>query len=523
MRSPLVAGAIALLAGGAWLFIARRDKAVSADLEAWWFAVGRHASRIIGALALAAAIIASTFATRSAAGADASGYLSQAEMWSHLQWREAEPLDEGSLAPRNEWLTTPLGWRPASPAYQAPTYPPGLPLLMAVPHAVAGVDGATALIAASAAAAVWAAGMLARGTAGIIAAVLLAFAPVFLYQSIQPMSDVPVTAAWVLCFLLLDKPSLAGVACALAALIRPNLAPLAVVPLLVTPHRVAFALPVAAVGMFLAFMQWQWYGSPLRSGYGTAEELFALANIGANLERYAQWLIATAPVLILAPLGLMRVRQNRRALAMGVFAAFVIAAYLVYAVFEQWSYLRFLLPALAVFAVFAGIELAAWVERSPIACRAPLLTVLLLAVSAHGIWVARSLDTFKLGDQLRRVRQVADYLNQSGAPTAVIVSGEQSGSMRYYTGRSILRWDAATPDVLAAAIDTLGRVERPVYIALDAWEEELFRRKFASIPELQLDWPPAVEAGESHRTKLWRVADRARFLVGDRIETVRLP
>ena len=523
MRSPLAAAVGALLAGAAWFFVARRDKTVSADLEAWWFATVRHASRTIGALALVAAIIASTFATRSAAGADASGYLSQAEMWSHMQWRKAEPLDEGGLAPRNQWLTTPLGWRPASPAYQAPTYPPGLPLLMAVPHAVAGVDGATALIVASAAAAVWGAGMLARGTAGIIAAVLLACAPAFLNQSIQPMSDVPVTAAWVLCFLLLDKPSLAGVACALAVLIRPNLAPLAVVPLLVAPHRVAFALPVAAAGTFLAFMQWHWYGSPLRSGYGTAEELFTVANIWPNLERYAQWLIATAPVLIVAPLGLIRARQNRRALAIGVFAALVIAAYLVYAVFDQWSYLRFLLPALAVFAVFAGIELAAWVERSPIACRAPLLTVVLLAVSAHGIWVARSLDTFKLGDQLRRVRQVADYLNQSAPPTAVIVSGEQSGSMRYYTGRSILRWEAGTPDDLAVAIETLVRVERSVYIALDAWEEELFRKKFASIPAGQLDWPSAVEAGESHRTKLWRVGDRARFLAGARVETLRLP
>ena len=43
--------------------------------------------------------------------------------------------------------------------------------------------------------AVWATGMLAGGAAGVVAATLLAFTPVFLYQSIQPMSDVPVTAA----------------------------------------------------------------------------------------------------------------------------------------------------------------------------------------------------------------------------------------------------------------------------------------------------------------------------------------
>ena len=55
---------------------------------------------------------------------------------------------------------------------QVPTYPPGLPLLMAVPHAVAGIDGATAVVIASAAVAVWATGMIAGGVAGIMAAIV---------------------------------------------------------------------------------------------------------------------------------------------------------------------------------------------------------------------------------------------------------------------------------------------------------------------------------------------------------------
>ncbi len=74
---------------------------------------------------------------------------------------------------------------------------------MAIPHKLAGINGATAVVIASAAIAAWATGMIAGGAAGIIAALLLALSPSFLYQSIQPMSDVPVTAAWMLCFLLL--------------------------------------------------------------------------------------------------------------------------------------------------------------------------------------------------------------------------------------------------------------------------------------------------------------------------------
>lgn len=542
MRSPLAAGAGAVLAGAAWFFLARRDRAVSVDLEAWWFAMERHATRIIGAIALVSAIMASTFATRSAAGADASGYLSQAAVATRggaFLPLYLEPLAQ-DIPELDGWITTPLGWRPSAfpsdvdsgHVWQVPTYPPGLPLLMAIPHAIAGIAGANAIVIASAAIAVWATGMLAGGTAGVLAALLLAFAPAFLYQSIQPMSDVPVTAAWMVCFFLLmiDKPKglspqdlLAGIACALAVLIRPNLAPLAIVPLLIARKKVAFAIPVVVAGAFLAVFQWMLYGSPMRSGYGSAEELFALANVGPNLQRYWGWLIATSPVLLLAPLGLVGPTADKRARGLGAFALLVVLAYLIYAVFDDWSYLRFLLPAMAVLAVFTAVVLVAGIERQPPSWRAPILVGLMLAISSHGIYVARSRETFKLADQRRRVEQVADVISGFSAVRPVIISGEQSGAIRYYTMRPILRWDTSTPDALGAAVAAVEREGYSPYVALDAWEEEPFRKKFASIPELQLDWPPAVEAGESHRTKLWRFSDRARFLAGEHVETLRIP
>jgi hypothetical protein len=533
MRSPLAAGAGALLAGVAWFLIARRDKTIAADLEAWWLAIERHATRLIGILALVAAIVASTFATRSAAGADASGYLSQAQRLTVM----LPPVyfDEvGQYVPQQaSWMTTPLGWRPYEDGsdgeyvgIQVPTYPPGLPLLMSVPHAIAGIDGANAIVIASAAIAVWATGMLAGGVAGVLAALLLAFSPVFVYQSLQPMSDVPVTAAWMVCFLLLVRGRaswLAGVACALAVLIRPNLAPLAVVPLLLANQRVAFAMPVAVAGVFLALLQWSLYGSPFRSGYGSAEELFAVSNVVPNVQRYFSWLVATSPVLLLAPFGLVRLNGQRQARALGAFASLVVVAYLIYAVFDQWSYLRFLLPALAAFAVFAAVALAGWIERWPMSWRAPLLLALMLLVTAHGLFVARSRETFKLAEQLRRVEQVASFLSGYSAERPVVISGEQSGAIRYYTMTSILRWDLATPDALRAAIAGVEGAGHSVYIALDAWEEEPFRKKFASVPEVQLDWPPMIDAGASHRTRLWRISDRARFNTGTQVPTVRVP
>jgi hypothetical protein len=306
-------------------------------------------------------------------------------------------------------------------------------------------------------------------------------------------------------------------------LIRPNLAPLAIVPLLMVEQRKAFAVPVAIAGAFLAFVQWFWYGSPLRSGYGPAEELFALSNIGANAFRYASWLLASSPALLFAVFGFWRLRFNRTAQAMGAFALLVVGAYLIYAVFDEWSYLRFLLPALAVFAIFAAAGFSAWIDRWPVTVRAPLLFALLLGVTAHGIFVARSLDTFRLADQLRRVATVAEYVNGSVPASAVILSGEQSGSMRYYTHRPILRWEAATPESLTQAIAALEGTGRPVYVVLDAWENEPFRARFPSVPIAALDWPPILEAGTTHRTRLWRLSDRDRFLRGEPLNIIRLP
>ena len=60
-------------------------------------------------------------------------------------------------------------------------------------------------------------------------ACLVATSPVFLYQLMNAMSDVPVTAAWTLALVLTlsRRPLAAGLAMTVAIAIRPNLVPLA--------------------------------------------------------------------------------------------------------------------------------------------------------------------------------------------------------------------------------------------------------------------------------------------------------
>ncbi len=541
----------------AWYFLARKSNGVPRDLEDAWQFLDRRASIITLIAGIASAVVAASHATFAAAGADASGYLSEAELFTSGRLFHRDTL-ASIVGGWQTGLTSPLGWRPAPlEGFQAPTYAPGLPLLMAIPHWAGGPVAACWVVVASAAIAVWATGMVARrlagGVAAIAGAVVLAVSPVFIVQSVQPMSDVPVTAAWMLCWWLLvgiDKPAglsppagvspplargdnplglsiLAGVACAVAVLIRPNLAPLAVVPLVFVTRRVrdavAFASPVAMAGLALLWLQWQWYGSPLRSGYGTAGELFALANIGPNAMFYLGWLVSTAPIMFLAIVGAWLIRRDRLMWALAAFAALVVAAYLVYAVFEDWSYLRFLLPAFAVGSVFAGVAVGRMIAGIAVAARAAVAFVSILAIAGTGIAKARALDAFGLENQHHRIVQLGEHLNGAIRENAVIVAGEQSGSMRYYTSRPIVRWEAATPGDLTRALAALEATDRPVWFVLDAWEEERFRTTFATVPAAALDWPSAVMAGTTHRTSAWHLSDRERFVRGEHVPTLRLP
>jgi hypothetical protein len=128
-----------------------------------------------------------------------------------------------------------------------------------------------------------------------------------------------------------------------------------------------------------------------------------------------------------------------------------------------------------------------------------------------------------LKEQHRRIVQLGEHVNTSIPAGAVIVAGEQSGSMRYYTGRPVVRWEAASVEDLTRALEALRTANRPVWVVLDAWEEEPFRAKFASVAPAALDWPPAVTAGTTHRTSAWQLNDRSRFNRGENRPTLRLP
>ncbi|HXG86974.1 MAG TPA: hypothetical protein VNJ02_01455 [Vicinamibacterales bacterium] len=576
-RSPGSAIGAAVILALAWLMAAYRAGGVVDDLGRIEIGLQRRAPLVVLAVALCASGLALRFFSVSAGGADASGYLSHAEMWTTARLTRVEVLD-----PVADWAdaratVAPLGWRPAVEAgHQVPTYAAGLPMLLAPLLAAGGAVLASLLIPVSLGLAVWSTGRLAYIAAGpsasIIAAVWMATSPVALVESMQFMSDVPVTAAWLLAWVLLvgERPRIlaAAMATAVAILIRPNLAPVALVPLLflVLGHgprppvlavstrdydgaqsssqgdprlreigidalvwfrgrpAAIFAIPVALAGLIVALLQWRWFGSPLRSGYGTAAEIYAFANVLPNAAQYARWLLEThGPWLFLAPVGAWWPRRGSRVRRwLLIFAATVCSAYLIYAVFDGWTYLRFLLPALALAMIAVAALIAGLVEKMPGAARVVMVLLVVVAGAAANLSAARTLDVFRGQQRQSRVALIGRYLDGALPATAVMISGEQSGAMRYYTARPIVRWDLVTRDGLNPIVSRLTTVGAEVWIVLDEWEEELFRRKFPSTAGATLDWPPVIDAGDQPRTRAWRLRDRAAFHGGVSPSTDRL-
>ena len=84
-------------------------------------------------------------------------------------------------------------------------------------------------------------------------------------------------------------------------------------------------------------------------------------------------------------------------------------------------------------------------------------------------------------------RFVADHTESA----AVILSRQHSGSLRLYTGRLTLRYDALDPAWLDRALALLQSIGRRPYVVLDGDEVEAFRRRFAGASRVAaLDWPP---------------------------------
>ena len=475
-----------------------------------------RAAPIVAVAAAAGAVTAAlVWGTFAAAGTDASGYVSQAALWRDGRLIVDQPFVARVRWPNADAAFAPLGYDAAPEGHAiVPAYPPGLPLLMAAAQIVGGACAAYVVVPLAAGAAVWFCYLLGRRArspaVGAMAALLLACSPVFVYQTLVPMSDVPAAACWTAALAFVTRRShrhepaaiaAAGCCAALALLIRPNLVllALAVAPFAVRhedptdrwrPRLIAFAAPLVVAGAVFGWINLHRYGSPLRSGYGNMRTAFAASHVAPNIAHWTGWLTATeTPLIVFAALGVAVALAapagplSRRSAALVAAATFAVTlSYAGYAPFDEWSYLRFLLPAFPPLFVAMAAAILWMTTRLPAAVGVTAVLVLVVGMAGHGVRYLTAAGVGSLRDEARRYVAVARFATEQTPANAVYISLQHSGSLRYYSRRPVIRFDRIGVDLDRAVADLQQAGWRP-YVVLEDWEETQFKQQFAAASE----------------------------------------
>ena len=501
--------------------------------------VSWSAAAIAGLAAAALAGFGVVHGTYAAGGSDSSCYALMAEAFAagtlqptsglaaHVPWPDAtRTFAPGGFLPS-----------PTRPGAAAPVCAPGFSLLLAPLVMAGGRDALFLLTPIAGALLVWmtflAGRMVGGPVAGAMSAVLVASSAPVLYQVVQPMNDIATAALWMSAFwaLLGRRWGLAGVFGGLALLVRPNLLPLgAVATAFVVLNGngvgrfVAGCLPFAAAVLFL---NGALYGSPLHTGYGSPGQLFSISHIGINAARYGRWLVEThTPFPLLAsaaPFLVPREKRTNVLLACGFIVA-NFGVYFVYTPFEDWSYLRFVLFAIALLIVLASAASVAIVHRltpppggSPVAGYLAI-SILAIGVAGYSLRAARDRYAFDLHFLEQRYRAAGLVVRDRLPPDAVVVSVWDSGAVRFHGRKEALLWDGLEPGALDENLSWLAQSGRRPYLLLESWEEPLFRSRFSGHSNIgKLDWPPRYEI--DRKVRIYDPRDRDRFLAGERIDT----
>ena len=485
---------------------------------------------VAAAAAMALAAFGMVRGTWAVGGSDSSCYALMAQSLAAGQLQPSSPLAADAPWPDAPLTVAPGGFipSPVRPAAASPICAPGMAVLMAPLAALFGRDAIFWLVPLSGAALVIAAFLIARhlagAMAGAVAAVLVATSPIVLYQVVQPMNDVLTAALWLWAIAaILNRHAIpAGVLIGTAILVRPNLAPLAVViallPLALRHDRAWLSIGVMTAAampavMVMLYLNNALYGGALRSGYGDASRLFSASNIDDNLVNFSRSLLQTqylVPLIGLAAPTLFNGVARRLSVILIVAALMVLAIYSLYQPYPEWWYLRFLIPAIALLSILTGAVAVHAASRARIGGLLPIAVVVLAIL---GVRVAEDRQAFQLRTLEGRYRDAAQIVTERLPGNAVLITVWQSGSMRFHADREVVMWDSLDPAWLDRAVAWLSSRGLQPYLLFERREEGEFRARFRGHSELgALDWPPRLDL--NRQVRIYDPADRAKYLAG---------
>jgi hypothetical protein len=432
-------------------------------------------------------------------------------MWATGTLRVQPPFGDEQPAGLSNYAFTPLGYRLAPDERTiVPTYAPGFPMLASVFERAGGADAVfyvMPLMAGITVLGTYLLGIAVSGrSVGVLAALLMALSPAFLFQLTHaPMSDIVAAGWWTLALVLLPRTRVSstsslvmGLCAGAAILTRPNLVPMAIVPggwllwdVVKNPVRrqpivrlLLYGIGPVAAGLVVAGLNRYWYGSATASGYGAlAGELFQWGFLWPNIVNYSRSIIQTqTPAIVLALLAPLFVRNP----LVTTYALFVGVMYLCYAVYlpmEAWWGLRFFLPVFPIVLVFLGVTIVHGTRLIPLGPHVLLpviIAVLIVAQMRAFIRDTNVLDS--TGEQ--RFAQIGRYIADALPTDAVVFAVMHSGSVKFYSGRVTVRFDALQPGRFTTVAREFQRRGHPVFILLDTFEGEYFTQRFGAVDRL---------------------------------------
>jgi hypothetical protein len=478
--------------------------APSADLTAWL-------------LSAALFTVALVWGTKAVGGSDSWGYMSEAHGFLNGQIKIVQPFVKEVPWPARTWSFTPLAYKPLGVYHDVegdeeftivPFYSPGLPLLLAGAYLIAGYQAmffVVPLLSAAVVIGTYRIGLhLTSRPAALLGAWLTAISPCIMFMMMSTMTDVPVAGAFAVGFwLLLDggawKAFGAGLATAVAIAIRPNFAPIAAimasyyVPALFDARRrrgafvqgALFCLGVLPGPITVALVNTQLYGSPTMSGYGRLDQFFALDHIWPNLQRYPAWLAeAQTPVawvgLAAVFLPIRWIWSGPRRTAALVIAAltvlFVWGLYLVYDVYDAWWFSRFILTSWP-FIMLGTASVVVAIARLERRALLPVMALVMIVVSIHQVRFAVDHETFHLWAGERRYVVAARMARRLTPRNSVIISGQHTGSLRFYAGRMTMHYDPIADEWLDRVAAWLNEHGSHPYLLVEDWEADSLKQR----------------------------------------------
>jgi len=220
---------------------------------------------VVAALAVSLALGVTAWRARTAAvgGSDSACYALMTRAYVEGRWQPESPLALAAPWPDATRVAAPGGFLPSAtrPGAAVPVCTPGYSLLVTPLAAVAGLDAVHLVPPLAAAMLAWLTFVVTRRLAsawsGVGAALVVATSPIVLFMAVQPMNDITTGAIWtgVAALLLAGRPVATGLLIGVGLLVRPNLAPAAVVAVVGLGAMAAGGAVAGRAGRALRAMQ----------------------------------------------------------------------------------------------------------------------------------------------------------------------------------------------------------------------------------------------------------------------------